>query len=63
MTYREAQNADASVLSVQLRDPATTGTLEQFEIKGIGRGDRDLVTLSSQTLGNLAEEDLRAANG
>jgi hypothetical protein len=37
--------------------------LEQFEIKGIGRGDRDLVTLSSQTLGNLAEEDLRAANG
>jgi len=30
MTHREAQNADASVLIVQLRDPATTGTLGEL---------------------------------
>jgi len=49
--------------SVQRRDLATTGTPGKFDIKGIGRGDRDPVTLSSKTLGDLAEEDLGAANG
>ena len=63
MPHPEAQKTDASVLIVRLRDPATTGTPEQFEIKGIGRGDRDLVTLSGKILGNLAAKDLGAANG